>query len=530
MDGEADRAAQPPARPGRCRGGRATARPRATRGDGVRAPGRTVRRRTASSRAGSSAGSNDPSPSITATYSAVAASIPACTAAPYPSRASLTTRAPQARATSAVPSREPLSTTITAKPDGTSAQQRGQGPGLVVARQHQVAGGLDLHVVHARSSRRADRGGWAYGTLTSTALRRRSPRSAPSLSRVPAARSDRAPVDRAGGRAACCRAPRSSYPRSRTGRCTRACTRSGRSRRWRATSTLRVGPGTPVAVLARSRRRRGRAPRWPRGSPWRALLVTTYAVTVAWTLALAFVDGRSGLTHEIVEPQRVPAARRAGSTTSRRCCAGSWTGSRSARPAAGRPTSPGTRPARCCSSWAWWASAWAGAFASAADDHPRRLHDAGGRAGDPAAPGRRGRRATSRAVPGAGAGGDLGGGLGRRRCSPPWRPGGSRPWPPRPLRRRARVPGAGAWLGGLLLGCCLLLSYGLVAARAAGRSRCWWPARSWRPLPAVAVGALVPVLVFAGLRLPALGGLPGAARPLLGRDRRRPSGGVLDLG
>jgi methylthioxylose transferase len=64
--------------------------------------------------------------------------------------------------------------------------------------------------------------------------------------------------------------------------------------------------------------------------------------------------------------------------------------------------------------------------------------------------------------------------------------------------------GVWAWglLGGLLLGCCLLLSYGLlllaplvVAVLLAGRS--------WRPLPAVTVGAVVPVLVLAayGFRL-----------------------------
>ena len=65
---------------------------------------------------------------------------------------------------------------------------------------------------------------------------------------------------------------------------------------------------------------------------------------------------------------------------------------------------------------------------------------------------------------------------------------------------------AGAWgwgaVAGLLLGCCLLLSYGLVllaplvlATMLAGRS--------WRPLPAVAVGSVVPVLTFAayGFRL-----------------------------
>jgi hypothetical protein len=65
----------------------------------------------------------------------------------------------------------------------------------------------------------------------------------------------------------------------------------------------------------------------------------------------------------------------------------------------------------------------------------------------------------------------------------------------------ARVWGWGA-LGGLALGCCLVLSYGLVllaplvvAVMVAGRS--------WRAFPAVAVGAVVPVLVLAayGFRL-----------------------------
>jgi hypothetical protein len=68
-------------------------------------------------------------------------------------------------------------------------------------------------------------------------------------------------------------------------------------------------------------------------------------------------------------------------------------------------------------------------------------------------------------------------------------------------RSRRGVWGCGL-LGGLLLGCCLLLSYGLLllaplvlAVLLAGRS--------WRPLPAVAVGAVLPVLVFAayGFRL-----------------------------
>ena len=54
----------------------------------------------------------------------------------------------------------------------------------------------------------------------------------------------------------------------------------------------------------------GRASRSLPGSGGGALLVTTYAVTVAWTLALAFVDGRSGLTREIVNHNEyLPTAR-----------------------------------------------------------------------------------------------------------------------------------------------------------------------------------------------------------------------------
>jgi len=72
----------------------------------------------------------------------------------------------------------------------------------------------------------------------------------------------------------------------------------------------RVGPGTPLAVAlaaagvwwgarAASRLR------------WRLLLLTTYAVTLAWTLALALVDGRSGLAREIVDHNEyLPTARR----------------------------------------------------------------------------------------------------------------------------------------------------------------------------------------------------------------------------
>ena len=60
---------------------------------------------------------------MNATYSRVAASRPACTAAPYPGVASVTTVAPSRRATSAVPSTEPLSTTITANAAGTAGSR-----------------------------------------------------------------------------------------------------------------------------------------------------------------------------------------------------------------------------------------------------------------------------------------------------------------------------------------------------------------------------------------------------------------------
>jgi hypothetical protein len=72
----------------------------------------------------------------------------------------------------------------------------------------------------------------------------------------------------------------------------------------------RVGPGTTLALLVAA------VGVWQGFAlaarlPWRALLVTTYAVTVAWTLSLALVDGRSGLTGEILDHNEyLPTARR----------------------------------------------------------------------------------------------------------------------------------------------------------------------------------------------------------------------------
>ena len=85
--------------------------------------------------------------------------------------------------------------------------------------------------------------------------------------------------------------------------------------------------------------------------------------------------------------------------------------------------------------------------------------------------------------------------------------------------RRARSAGRWGWglLGGSCSGCCLLLSYGLLLLGAAGARRAA-AGRSWRPLPAGGAGcgrARGPGRWRRGL--PALGGLPGAQRPLLGR-------------
>jgi hypothetical protein len=72
---------------------------------------------------------------------------------------------------------------------------------------------------------------------------------------------------------------------------------------------LRVGPGTPVALLLA-----GLGVWWgfeaARRLRWRTLLLGTYAATCAWTLSLAYVDGSSGLTHEILNPNEyLPTAR-----------------------------------------------------------------------------------------------------------------------------------------------------------------------------------------------------------------------------
>ena len=61
----------------------------------------------------------------------------------------------------------------------------------------------------------------------------------------------------------------------------------------------RMGPGTPLALLVAA------AGVWwgfeaARRVSWRTLLVGSYAAACAWTLSLAFVDGSSGMTREII--------------------------------------------------------------------------------------------------------------------------------------------------------------------------------------------------------------------------------------
>jgi methylthioxylose transferase len=261
----------------------------------------------------------------------------------------------------------------------------------------------------------------------------------------------------------------------------------------------RWGPGTPVAVALAV------LGVWSGGRlaarlPWRALLPMAYVVTVAWTLALAFVDGRPGLTREIVDHNEylptargihdVPAMLRGFVDRIPVGAPGSWE-----THVAGHP------PGALLLFVGLVSVGLGGAFASAlvvtllgctapvavlvtlrrlgAEDVARRVAPflvlapaaiwvAVSADGVFAAVAAWGLAAVAAATVST---------------------------------SRSRVWARGL-LGGLLLGCCLLLSYGLlllaplvVAVLLAGRS--------WRPLPAVAVGVVVPVLVLAayGFRL-----------------------------
>ena len=252
----------------------------------------------------------------------------------------------------------------------------------------------------------------------------------------------------------------------------------------------RVGPGTPVALIVAA------VGVWQGFAlaarlPWRWLLVTTYVVTVAWTLALAFVDGRSGLTREIVNHNEyLPTARRIHDVPAMLRgfvdripvgAPGSWE-----THVAGHP------PGALLLFVGLVSVGLGGAFASALAITLVGCTTPVAVLVDAAEPRRRGRRAAGRPVPGAGAGRDLGGGVGRRGVRRSRRLGARGRGRGDRLDASRPSAGAGVVLGGLLLGCCLLLSYGLVLLAPAGprgharravlaaASRRWRSARSCR--------------------------------------------------
>ena len=115
------------------------------------------------------------------------------------------------------------------------------------------------------------------------------------------------------------------------------------------------------------------------------------------------------------------------------------------------------------------------------------------------------------------------------RCSPR-----SRAWGMAALALGHHARAAARWsagrsVAGLLLGWCVMLSYGLPLLGLLALA-VLVAARSWRPLPVAALAALVVVLALRRPRLRVVGGLPRPGRSLLGRHRARPAGGVLDLG
>ena len=261
----------------------------------------------------------------------------------------------------------------------------------------------------------------------------------------------------------------------------------------------RMGPGTPVALIVAA------FGVWQGFAlatrlPWRWLLVTAFVATTAWTFALAFVDGRSGLTREIVNHNEyLPTARRIHDVPATLRgfvdripvgVPGSWE-----THVAGHP------PGALLLFVGLVSIGLGGAFASAvaitlvgctapvavlialrslgAEDVARRVAPflvlapaaiwvAVSADGVFAAVAAWGLAAVAAATVST---------------------------------RRVEAWGWGV-LGGLLLGCCLLLSYGLVLLAPLVLA-IMFAGRSWRPLPAVVVGTVVPVLVFAayGFRL-----------------------------
>ena len=213
---------------------------------------------------------------------------------------------------------------------------------------------------------------------------------------------------------------------------------------------------------------------------WGRLLLASYVAGLAWMLALAFVDGQDGVgrrssrrststsrspaqVHDV--PQVLLGLRRPDPVLRR-------------RRAAGRPTSPATRRARC--------TFFVGAGPARAGrrvrrghrDHAARGEHRGRGAGRAADPRRRARRPGGRRRSWCSARPRSGSACRRTGCSRPSRPGGWPRWP-----SRSRPPRRWAWsvLAGLLLGCCVMMSYGLPLLGILALAVLWLGG-SWRPL------------------------------------------------
>ena len=248
-----------------------------------------------------------------------------------------------------------------------------------------------------------------------------------------------------------------------------------------------MGPGTPVAVVVAA------------VGVWQGFAL---AARLRWRCAARHdvrrhggVDARARVRGRPVgadprdrQPQRVPAHRPRGSTTSRPMLRGFVDRIPAGAPGSWETHVAGHPPGALLLFVGLVSVGLGSAFASAVTVTLIGCTTPGGRARRPAAPGSRGRREAGRAVPGAGSGGDLGGGVGRRG-----------------VRRRGRLGAGGRGRGdgldevgpGAGAGVCSLASCSVAAcccptAWCCSRRwswRCCWPARSWRPLPAVALGA-----------------------------------------
>ena len=419
-----------------------------------------------------------------------------------------TTVAPSRRATSAVPSVDPLSTTITANAGGHRGQQR-PASAAASSRHGRTRSQTDRHVSTVGAGRPRTAAATPYGPVT-------------PIGAGPAARRHLGSDMTSAGS----RGPR--LGRGLAGRCSSLVAR----RRSRLPPLARTGRSRPAP---RATRRRGEVP--PLHGYWEptssgparcrrsllALLGWRYAADLAdaaalapaaagvvrrglaWLLSLALVDGTDGLSRVLGNPYEYLRDRPRGRRRPRCCSRPTSTGSPTRPTTTGRPTWPATRPGRCCSSSAWCGSGSAATSRPALVVTAARRHDRGRGAGDAAGARRRGRRPAGRAVPGAHPGRGVHGGLRGRGVRRGHRVGAGRPRARRHHGRRADRS-RGPRSPGCCSGCCVLMSYGLpllgilalavlvaarlvaaAAGRGAGRARrsCWpsprWASRGGRP-------------------------------------------------